>query len=246
MGRYIDTVRLREDADGEEYFWRLPAVKALRERPLRFSRPMTFLVGENGSGKSTLLEAVAAASGLNPEGGSRNFRFSTRATHSGLWEYVVLSRRAYPRDSFFLRAESFYNVASNIDELDEAPSFSPPLIESYGGVSLHERSHGESFLALVQNRFGGQGLYLLDEPEAALSPTGLMALMAEMDRLVKRDSQLIIATHSPILMSFPGSEVLLLGEEGIRSVDYRETSHYQLTRRFLEDPERMFRYLLEG
>lgn len=244
MGRYIDTVRLRGATGGEGYYYRLPAVKALGERPLKFSRDVTFLVGENGSGKSTLLEAIAVASGFNPEGGSRNFRFSTRNTHAGLWEHVVLSRRAYPRDGFFLRAESFYNVASNIDEMDEAPSFSPQVIESYGGVSLHERSHGESFLALVQNRFGGQGLYLLDEPEAALSPTGLMALMAEMDRLVKRDSQLVIATHSPILMAFPEAEVLLLGEEGIRAVDYRETSHYQITRRFLEEPERMFRYLL--
>ncbi|MCI8573624.1 MAG: AAA family ATPase [Oscillibacter sp.] len=213
---------------------------------LEFDRPVTFLVGENGIGKSTLLEAVAVACGFNPEGGTRNFSFSTRATHSVLGDYLTPARKRYPRDGFFLRAESFYNVATNIDEMDELVGGDPRLIDSYGGVSLHQQSHGESFLALVQNRFGGEGLYLLDEPEAALSPSRLLTLLAEMDRLVKADSQFIVSTHSPILMAFPNARIYELNENGVRAVAYKETEHYQLTRRFLENPERMLRYLLEG
>lgn len=205
--------------------------------------PVTFLVGENGSGKSTLLEAIAVACGFNAEGGTRNFTFSTRATHSELGEYITVARRRYPRDGFFLRAESFYNVATNIDEMDEDFSYGPKVIESYGGVSLHHQSHGESFLALVQNRFGGNGLYLLDEPEAALSPTRQLTLLGEMHQLAERDSQFIVATHSPILMAYPGARIYQLSEDGIEPVQYQETEHYQLTRRFLEDPERMLRYL---
>ena len=129
--------------------------------------------------------------------------------------------------------------------MDEEPSFSPRLIDSYGGVSLHHQSHGESFLALVQNRFGGNGLYLLDEPEAALSPTRQLTLLGEMHQLVEQDSQFIVATHSPILMAYPGARIYELREDGIHPTTYQETEHYQLTRRFLENPERMLRYLLE-
>lgn len=129
--------------------------------------------------------------------------------------------------------------------MDKEPSGSPPIISSYGGVSLHNQSHGESFLALVQNRFGGNGMYILDEPEAALSPMRLLTLIAEIDTLVKNNSQFIIATHSPILMAFPDAEILEFSEFGIKSVSYKETEHYQLTRRFLENPDKMLRYLLE-
>lgn len=246
MAVYLSSVRLRRELPEGSYLRGLGPVRYLIEgNILEFDRPVTFLVGENGSGKSTLLEGVAVACGFNPEGGTRNFSFFTRATHSVLGEYLTPARKYYPRDGFFLRAESFYNVATNIDEMDEAPSFGPRLIDSYGGVSLHRQSHGESFLALVQNRFGGEGLYLLDEPEAALSPSRLLTLMGEMDQLVKADSQFIIATHSPILMAFPKARIYELGREGIRSVAYRETEHYQLTKRFLDGPERMLRYLLE-
>lgn len=169
--RYIQEVFLREPLDPDSYLNTLPAVRYLLEgNRLSFPKDVTFLVGENGTGKSTLLEAIAVAYGFNARVGACNFNFSTRATHSELYRHLTISRADYPQDSFFLRAESFYNVATNIDELDEAPSFGPPLIDSYGGISLHKQSHGESFLALVQNRFGGEGLYLLDEPEAALSP----------------------------------------------------------------------------
>ena len=244
-GRYLDSVFLRRKLPENSYPSAVPAVRWLQTHRLALDAPVTFLVGENGSGKSTLLEAIAVACGFNAEGGTRNFTFSTRATHSELGEYITVARRRYPRDGFFLRAESFYNVATNIDEMDEAPSFGPRLIDCYGGVSLHHQSHGESFLALVQNRFGGQGLYLLDEPEAALSPARQLTLLGEMHQLAQRDSQFIVATHSPILMAYPGARIYLLSENGIEPVLYRETEHYQLTKRFLEDPERMLRYLLE-
>jgi predicted ATPase len=244
---YLVSVRLRRELPEDTYLRRLGPVRHLMEgNVLEFDRPVTFLVGENGIGKSTLLEAVAVACGFNPEGGTRNFSFSTRATHSVLGDYLTPARKRYPRDGFFLRAESFYNVATNIDEMDELVGGDPRLIDSYGGVSLHQQSHGESFLALVQNRFGGEGLYLLDEPEAALSPSRLLTLLAEMDRLVKADSQFIVSTHSPILMAFPNARIYELNENGVRAVAYKETEHYQLTRRFLENPERMLRYLLEG
>lgn len=240
---YADRVFLRRELPESSYLNVLPAVNWLKDHRLMLDSPVTFLVGENGSGKSTLLEAIAVACGFNAEGGTRNFTFSTRATHSELGEYITVARRRYPRDGFFLRAESFYNVATNIDEMDEDFSYGPKVIESYGGVSLHHQSHGESFLALVQNRFGGNGLYLLDEPEAALSPTRQLTLLGEMHQLAKQDSQFIVATHSPILMAYPGARIYQLSENGIEPVQYQETEHYQLTRRFLEDPERMLRYL---
>ena len=245
-GPYISGIKLTGQLAAGSYLPAIPAIRHLMEAgALELRKPVTFFVGENGTGKSTLLEAVAVAYGFNPEGGTRNFSFSTEDSHSELWKALTLVKRGYASDGFFLRAESLYNVASYIDRIDREPSFSPPVIDSYGGVSLHCRSHGESFLALVQNRFGGEGLYLLDEPEAALSPSRLLTLMGEMNQLVKADSQFIVATHSPILMAFPGARIYELSEEGIRAVEYRETEHYQLTKRFLDNPERMLRYLLE-
>ena len=245
--RYIDRIYLNQPVPADSYLAALPAVRALggRDRPLTFPAPVTFLVGENGTGKSTLLEAVAVACGFNAEGGTRNFSFSTRDTHSPLHRYLTVGRRSYPRDGFFLRAESFYNVATNIDEMDEEPGPGGRIIDSYGGVSLHRQSHGESFLSLVEHRFGGQGLYLLDEPEAALSPTRMMSLLVLMRNLVKKHSQFLIATHSPILMAYPGACIYQLSETGISQVNYRDTEHYRLTRRFLEAPERMMELLFQ-
>lgn len=240
--RYIGRVIWKEEPQKDFYLNALPAVQHLREKGmLCFRAPVTFLVGENGTGKSTLLEAIAVAAGFNAEGGTRNFNFSTNPTHSELYRCIGLGRYGYPKDGFFLRAESFYNVATQVEELERVV---PGMLESYGGISLHAQSHGESFLSLALNRFGGNGLYLLDEPEAALSPMRLLSLMAIMDELVKKNSQFIISTHSPILMAFPGAEVLQLSERGIESVGYRETEHYRITREFLENPERMLRYLL--
>lgn len=245
--QYISSIRLKTPIDPASYLAKLPAVRHLAEQAaLPFPAPVTFFVGENGTGKSTLLEAIAVAYGFNPEGGSKNFRFGTKNSHSDLWEHLTLTKGAFAKDGFFLRAESLYNAASYLDDLDEAPAAAPALIQSYGGVSLHRQSHGESFLALVSNRFGGNGLYLLDEPEAALSPMRLMSLMVEMERLIKEKSQLIIATHSPILMAFPHAQVLEFSGEGIRPIPYRETEHYRITRSFLENPDRMLSYLLDG
>ncbi|MBR6498381.1 MAG: AAA family ATPase, partial [Clostridia bacterium] len=224
---YVRQVSLIRKPGKGSYLGKLPVVRALAKAPIEFHGPVTFFVGENGTGKSTLVEALAVAMGFNPDGGTRNFNFSTQETHSELCECIRVAKGVkLLRDGFFLRAESFYNVASNIDALDNEASFGLPIIDSYGGTSLHHQSHGESFMALVENRFGGNGLYILDEPEAALSPMKLMRLMCKMNTLVSRHSQFIIATHSPILMTFPGAETYELSADGIRSVDYRQTDHY--------------------
>lgn len=242
---YISRLIFDGNLPSESYLNRLPVIEYLTQhKELSFSSPVTFLVGENGTGKSTLLEAIAVAYGFNPEGGSRHFNFATNETHSPLHRHLTLVKKDFPKDGYFLRAESLYNVATNIDELDQQPAFQPPIIEGYGGVSLHRQSHGESFLSIVQNRFFGKGLYILDEPEAALSPMRLLALMTQIDRLVKNESQLIIATHSPILMTFPHAAIWEFTKEGIQSVSYEQTEHYRVTKQFLDDPQKMLHYLL--
>ncbi len=243
---YINRIVFDRPLDKNSYLNHLPAVKHLiNNGNLKLNKKVTFFVGENGTGKSTLIEAIAVAFGFNAEGGGRNFNFSTNASHSELWEHLMLEKQEFPKDGFFLRAESFYNVASNIEEMDRQPAASGFIIEGYGGVSLHKQSHGESFMSLVQNRFGGNGLYILDEPEAALSPTRLLTLISEIDRLVKKNSQFIIATHSPILMAFPDAEIFEFSGDGITTVNYTQTEHYKVTKAFLSDPERMLKMVLE-
>ena len=243
---YINKVSIAKEIPHGNYLKDLPVVKNLKKMGgIRLNKNVTFLVGENGVGKSTLIEGIAVAMGFNPEGGTVNFNFATNESHSDLHQYLTVSRGYKPRkDGFFLRAESFYNVASQIEELDEEPDSRARLIDSYGGVSLHKQSHGESFMALVENRFGGNGLYILDEPEAALSPMRLMRLMCYMQDLVQKDSQFIISTHSPILMTFLGAEVLEITEERIQTVDYRDTEHFLITKRFMDVPEKMVGELL--
>lgn len=234
----------RNDVESfDQYPFSLPAIRHLDT--LELHPKVTFIVGENGSGKSTLLEAIAISLGFNPEGGSKNFRFGTRASHSTLHEHIRVAKGyRRPRDGFFLRAESFYNVATEIENLDATFSFSPPVINSYGGRSLHEQSHGESFLALMMNRFGGHGLYVLDEPEAALSPQRQLSVLSRIHDLINDDSQFIIATHSPILMAYPDSWIYSCSPSGLSRVAYRDTEHYQVTHDFLSNPERMLRVLL--
>ncbi len=244
FAKYISEIRFDNNLDENSYLNDLPVIKFLSEKTrLSFDSNITFFVGENGTGKSTLLEAIAVAYGFNAEGGSQNFTFSTNATHSELFKHIDIGKKGFPKDGFFLRAESLYNVATNIDDMDKLASFDPLVIESYGGVSLHRQSHGESFLSIVQNRFFGNGLYILDEPEAALSPMRLLSLMIEIDKLVKNNSQFIIATHSPILMSFPNADIFEFSKNGIIKVDYQDTEHFKITKGFLDNPEKMFNFL---
>jgi predicted ATPase len=222
----------------DQYPFSLPVVRALEQIDLH--PHVNFFVGENGSGKSTLLEAIAVSLGFNAEGGSKNFSFGTRASHSDLHRYLRIAKGLRrPRDGYFLRAESFFNVATEIEKLDEDPMGGPPIIGAYGSRSLHEQSHGESFMALMMERFGGQGLYILDEPEAALSPQRQLATLARMRDLVEEKSQFIIATHSPILMAYPDATIFHCGKEGIAPIAYQDTEHYRVTRDFLMDPQRM-------
>jgi len=245
-GNYVRSIILKRDkVPSFDFFpFCLPAVRQLTS--LELSPSITIIVGENGSGKSTLLEAVAVAFGLNPEGGTKNFRFHTRRSHSELHEFLRLVKSPqHARDGFFLRAESFFNVATEIENLDAEPAFGPPIIDSYGGRSLHEQSHGESFFALMNHRFGGQGFYVLDEPEAALSPTRQLAMLARMHGLIGMRSQFLIATHSPILMAYPDAWLYQIGKEGLKRVALEETEHFVVAKRVLNDPVGQIRRLLD-
>ena len=244
--QFISSIELKRDEveSFDRYPFSLAAVRPLEQ--LEFHPAVTFFVGENGSGKSTLLEAIAVACGFNAEGGSKNFRFGTRESHSELHRFLRVSRgHPRPRDGFFFRAESFFNVATEIEKLDAEPGVDPPIGPAYSEHSLHEQSHGESFLALMVNRFHGNGLYLLDEPEAALSPQRQLAVMTRIHDLVQQKCQFVIATHSPMLMAYPDAFIYQFSADGIERVEYRETEHYRITRGFLANPERMLRILFE-
>ena len=224
----------REGWDDAVYPFNLPAVRTLHS--LAFHPNVTFLVGENGSGKSTLIEALAVAWGFNAEGGGREHQFETRASHSPLHRFVrpVKSPQRL-QDGFFLRAESFFTTASYLESVGG---------RRYGQASLHEQSHGESFFALFENRFIGDGLYILDEPEAALSPSRQLSFLAKMHELVLARSQLIIATHSPIILGYPNAWIYQVSEHGVDRIEYEDTDHYQVTRNFLTRREMMLDVLL--
>ena len=218
----------------EEYPFNIDIIKNFDE--IIIDSPVTFLVGENGIGKSTLVEAIAISLGLNPEGGTQNFQFQTNNTHSNLSNYLNIPRYNKPKTMFFLRAESFYNFSSEVERLVEEDNFYS-LYNSYGG-NLHNCSHGESFIKLVQNRFTGNGLYILDEPEAALSPQRQMNLLFLINELVKEGSQFIISTHSPILISYIKGKILDLNDN-FKEVKYEDTELYQTYKMYLNDPYRM-------
>jgi predicted ATPase len=241
---FIRSVEVADRAavGSDEFPWTLPAVAALAGG-LALDPKVTFLVGENGSGKSTLIEAFAVAAGLNPEGGSRNFSYSTRDSHSGLSRALRLIRgERRPRTDYFLRAESFFTAATYLDELRKEDA---DALNAYGGRSLHEQSHGESFLALLLHRFGPEGLYFLDEPEAALSAQNCLTCLRRMHELVGERSQFVVATHSPILLAYPGATIYECGEEGLTRVDYDDAAPVRLTRGFLAAPERFLSLLID-
>lgn len=223
----------REGIDATRYPFSIPALRALTT--LELHPQVTLFAGENGSGKSTLVEAIAVAAGFDAEGGSRNMTFSTRPSHSELHEHLRLVRDARPeQDGFFLRAESFYNVATEVQQLG---------VSGYGDTPLHEQSHGESFLSLALERFRGRGLYILDEPEAALSVRGVLALISRIDELADGGSQFVVSTHSPILLAYPGARIYVLSEDGIVETPWAETEPVELTRSFLADRGRFLHYL---
>lgn len=229
--------------DPSVYPFSIPAIRELDELVLHPA--VTFFIGENGSGKSTLVEAIAIAARLNPEGGSRFGRFSTADAHSGLHQHLRLVRGTRRiRDGYFLRAESFFNVASYLDRMRNEPGGEAALAP-YGGTSLHAQSHGESFLALIGNRFGGDSFFVLDEPEAALSLRGQLALMRRMHDLVAEGSQFVISTHSPVLLGYPDATIYGLSERGLAKTAYEDTENFELTRGFLDDRGAFLRHLFE-
>lgn len=231
-----------EGWEGDRYPFALSAVRGWDR--LLMHPQVTYLVGENGSGKSTLIEAIAVASGFNAEGGSRNFNFSTHASHSELHAHLRLVRSPRRRrDGYFLRAESFFNVATEIQRLDSEPG-GPLIIDSHGGTSLHAMSHGQSFMALLDNRFRGDGLYILDEPEAALSPNRQLAFLARMHELVGQRSQFIIATHSPIILAYPNATIYELSDKGPMPTAYEDLEHVRVTKNFLNRREIFLEALL--
>jgi predicted ATPase len=235
---FVRAVQLRSDVDSAQrtgHPWDLPVIRALKEG-LRLDPKVTYLIGENGSGKSTLLEAIAVAAGINLEGGTSNFSFSTRDSHTGLGEAVRLVRgTTRPATDFFLRAESLFTAATYLDELAREDKRS---LEAYGDVSLHEQSHGESFLAVMLHRFGPNGFYVMDEPEAALSTQNCLACLRRIHQLVNEGSQFVIATHSPILLAYPDATIYDCTDDGLVEVDYDNADPVRLTQSFLAAKER--------
>ena len=235
---YLKNIFLKnaEEIAFGEYPYSIPAVANLDK--IAFHPDVTFFVGENGAGKSTVLEAIALALGYSPEGGTKNVRLETTTSVSRLHEHLGLVKSyRQPVDGYFLRAETFFNLATYMDETG--------YLSGYGGKSLHARSHGEAFLTLLTHKFRGRGLYLLDEPEAALSPNRQLAALAAIDQLVKDESQLIIATHSPILLAYPRAKIVLFDEAGVSEIPYEKTDHYAITRDFLNHYKYRLNQLLD-
>lgn len=235
---YLKEIRLNRKTveNPNAYPFGLPAIKSFGN--LAFHPDVTFFVGENGTGKSTLIEAIAIAMGFNPEGGTKHSTFSTKHTHSPLHHHLkTIKSYKHPKDGYFLRAESFYNLATLMDETG--------YYTTYSDKSLHAQSHGESFMATLTTKLKGNGLYIMDEPEAALSPSRQMAALTAIHQLVREKSQFIIATHSPILLAYPRATIFQFSPTGIKAVKYEDTEHYTVTKDFLNRHQQMVKYLLE-
>lgn len=229
--------------DNNSYLTQIPSLQNLTS--LSLEKDVTFFVGENGSGKSTLLEGIAVAYGFNAEGGTKNYNFSTYASHSELHEAISLVKGyKKPKGSYFLRAESFYNVASKAEEYRDGDPMEV-YYAKYGGKSLHQQSHGESFLSLIQGNFSEEGIYILDEPEAALSPQRQLTLLFEIDGLSKLGAQFLIASHSPILLGLPNACILSFDDGKLQECEYTETESYQVTEMFINNREYFLKRLLE-
>lgn len=241
---YLKSVDIyKDEIPRNNYIHNLSVIKNFKK--IEFKKPVTIFVGENGLGKSTLIEGVATKLGFNEEGGSRHFNFKTRQTESDLNKYIKIIKGPYrAKDGYFLRSESLYNVASNIDDLDEVKCDAPPISLAYGGKSLHNQSHGESFLSIFFKRFMGNGLYILDESEAALSPVSQMSLLIRINQLVNLNSQFIIATHSPILLAIPNAEILQITENGISAKKYFETNNFKTMKNFFQNTEKTVNLLI--
>ena len=232
-GQFIQGVIFDWDKiDNDSYLKRIEALQGVEK--IDFNKPITFFVGENGSGKSTLLEALAVAHGFNPEGGTKNYVFSTHDTHSELCDAIRLVK-SYRKEKwgYFLRAESFYNVAT------QEEAYANPVPARY-----HEQSHGESFLALAQNNLRPNGLYLFDEPEAALSPQRQLTLLMQIYNCAKEGSQFMIVTHSPILLGMPGADIYCFDHGRIHLCEYEDTESYQVTKMFINNRQRLLEQLL--
>jgi predicted ATPase len=238
---HIERIFIKKDLERnlKEYPFTIPVIRKFKK--LEFKKPVTFIIGENGTGKSTLLEAFAVACGFNPEGGPRHLYFSTKESHSELYNYLQVEAAKsfkYSTDGFFLRAESFYNAATAIETMG-AGALKGNLIRYYGEKSFHKQSHGESFLTLIEERLCGNGVYIFDEPEAAFSPMKLLALLALMDNLIKRNSQFIISTHSPILMAYPNADIYEIVNGKLQLTEYEDTKHFQITKYFMLNRNKM-------
>lgn len=243
--QFIKLVNLKSEqiSSYNEFPLSLPVIRNFQE--IFFHPNVTYIIGENGMGKSTLLEGIAMALGFNPEGGTLNFNFSSYDSHSSLDQFLrVVKGVNRAKDHFFFRAETFYNLATNIEDLDREPG-GGKIIDSFGGQSLHEQSHGEAFFATFVERFQGNGLYILDEPEAALSPLRQLSMLARINDLVHEGSQFIISTHSPILMAYPDSKIIQLAEDGMNETKLEDTNHYRMMKQFFDDKERILHHLFQ-
>jgi predicted ATPase len=241
--KFISGISIRiPDEQKSIYPYSVPAVKNLGL--LKFNKSVTFLIGENGIGKSTIIEAIAVKMGLNAEGGTKNIRFKTRDSHSALSVALDITGFGKPRIAYFLRAESFYNFANYLDNDAESPdNYGPTILSGFGGKSLNSMSHGESFWEIIDSKFEKGGLYILDEPESALSPTRLLALIYKMLELVQGGAQFIISTHSPILLTCPDSEIIEFTDRGPFSTNFNSCSLVNIYKRVLNNPSQFYKSL---